>query len=51
VIVKTAPEAFEVRAVAVGPRAGASTGIQAGVRAGERVVVDGAMSVLLAAGG
>ena len=51
VIVKTAPESFEVRSVAVGPKAGGSTGIQAGVRAGERVVVDGAMAVLLAAGG
>ena len=51
VIVKTAPEAFEVRTVAVGPKAGGSIGIQAGVRAGERVVVDGAMAVLLAAGG
>lgn len=51
VIVKTAPEAFEVRSVAVGPKAGGSIGIQAGVRAGERVVVDGAMAVLLAAGG
>ena len=51
VIVKTAPEVFEVRSVAVGPKAGGSIGIQAGVRAGERVVVDGAMSVLLAAGG
>jgi cobalt-zinc-cadmium efflux system membrane fusion protein len=51
VIVKTAPEAFEVRSVAVGPKAGGSIGIQTGVRAGERVVVEGAMSVLLAAGG
>ena len=51
VIVKTGPEAFEVRSVAVGPKAGGSIGIQAGVRAGERVVVDGAMAVLLAAGG
>lgn len=51
VIVKTAPETFEVRTVTVGPRAAGSIGIHAGVRAGERVVVDGAMAVLLAAGG
>jgi len=51
IIVKTAPEVFEVRSVAAGPKAGGSIGIQAGVRAGERVVVDGAMAVLLAAGG
>ncbi|MCC6553987.1 MAG: HlyD family secretion protein, partial [Polyangiaceae bacterium] len=51
VIVKTAPETFEVRPVRLGPRAGASVGIAAGVRPGERVVVEGAMAVLLAAGG
>jgi cobalt-zinc-cadmium efflux system membrane fusion protein len=51
VVVKTGPEAFEVRAVAVGPRAAGSVGITAGVRAGERVVVEGAMTALMAAGG
>jgi membrane fusion protein, heavy metal efflux system len=51
VVVKTGPETFEIRAVAVGPKSGGAVGITAGIRAGERVVVDGAMSVLLAAGG
>ncbi|WP_437968634.1 efflux RND transporter periplasmic adaptor subunit [Sorangium sp. So ce260] len=51
VVVKTGPETFELRAVAVGPRSAGAVGIMAGVAAGERVVVEGAMAVLLAAGG
>lgn len=51
IIVKTGPETFEVRRVALGPRSAGAAGISAGVRAGERVVVDGAMAVLMAAGG
>jgi membrane fusion protein, heavy metal efflux system len=51
VVVKTGPETFEVRAVALGPRAAGSVGITSGIRAGERVVVEGAMTVLMAAGG
>jgi RND family efflux transporter MFP subunit len=51
VIVKKGPEVFEVRSVAVGPRAAGSIGVTAGLRAGERVVVEGAMTVLMAAGG
>ena len=51
VVVKTGPETFEVRAVAVGPRAAGSLGVTSGIRAGERVVVEGAMTVLMAAGG
>jgi membrane fusion protein, heavy metal efflux system len=51
VVVKTGPETFEVRAVAVGPRAAGSVGVASGVRTGERVVVEGAMTVLMAAGG
>lgn len=51
VVVKTGPETFETRTVAVGARSAGVVGITAGIRAGERVVVDGAMSVLLAAGG
>jgi len=51
VVVKTGPETFEVRAVAVGPRAAGSVGVTSGIRAGERVVVEGAMTVLMAAGG
>ncbi|WP_437656788.1 efflux RND transporter periplasmic adaptor subunit [Sorangium sp. So ce1182] len=51
VIVKTGPETFELRTVTVGPKSGGHIGITAGVAAGERVVVDAAMSVLLAAGG
>lgn len=51
VVVKTGPEAFEVRPVAVGPRAAGSVGVTAGIQAGERVVVEGAMTVLMAAGG
>jgi membrane fusion protein, heavy metal efflux system len=50
-VVKTGPETFEMRSVAVGPRSAGVVGITAGIRAGERVVADGAMSVLLAAGG
>ncbi|XYH94703.1 efflux RND transporter periplasmic adaptor subunit [Sorangium sp. So ce1128] len=51
VVVKTGPETFELRTVTVGPKSGGHIGITAGVAAGERVVVDAAMSVLLAAGG
>ncbi|WP_437733257.1 efflux RND transporter periplasmic adaptor subunit [Sorangium sp. So ce1335] len=51
VVVKTGPETFELRGVAVGPKSAGAIGITAGVAAGERVVVDGAMAVLLAAGG
>ncbi|MCK6586849.1 MAG: efflux RND transporter periplasmic adaptor subunit [Polyangiaceae bacterium] len=51
VAVKTGPETFEVRPVAVGPRAAGSVGIASGIRPGERVVVEGAMTVLMAAGG
>jgi RND family efflux transporter MFP subunit len=51
VAVKTGPETFEVRPVAVGPRGAGSVGITSGVRAGERVVIEGAMTVLMAAGG
>ncbi|WP_437656552.1 efflux RND transporter periplasmic adaptor subunit [Sorangium sp. So ce1182] len=51
IVVKTGPETFELRAVAIGPKAVGAIGITAGVAAGERVVVDGAMAVLLAAGG
>jgi cobalt-zinc-cadmium efflux system membrane fusion protein len=51
VIVKTGPETFEVRTVMVGPRSGGAVGITAGVQPSERVVVEGAMAVLLAAGG
>lgn len=51
VAVKTGPETFEVRAVAVGPRGAGSVGITSGIRPGERVVVEGAMTVLMAAGG
>ena len=51
VVVKTGPETFELRAIAVGPKSAGAVGITAGVSAGERVVVDGAMAVVLAAGG
>ena len=51
VVVKTGPESFEIRAVAPGPKSAGAVGITAGIRAGERVVTEGAMSVLLAAGG
>lgn len=50
VVVKTGPETFELRAVALGPRSAGSVGIASGVRAGERVVVEGAIAVLMAAG-
>lgn len=50
-IVKTGPETFEVRKVALGARSAGLVGIAAGVQAGERVVVDGAMAVLMASGG
>jgi RND family efflux transporter MFP subunit len=51
VVVKTGPETFEVRPVALGPRTAASIGITAGIHPGERVVVEAAMTVIMAAGG
>jgi cobalt-zinc-cadmium efflux system membrane fusion protein len=49
VVVKTGPETFALRGVRIGPRNAATVGVVSGLRAGERVVVEGASSVLLAA--
>ena len=51
VVVKTGPETFQVRPVVVGPKAAGAVGLSAGVRSGERVVIEGGTIVLLAAGG
>ena len=40
--IKTAPERFEPRVVTVAPLDGASVAVTAGLKAGERVVTDGA---------
>lgn len=50
VVVKTGAEAFEVRPVALGAKAAGQAGIDSGLEPGERVVTEGASSVLLAAG-
>jgi cobalt-zinc-cadmium efflux system membrane fusion protein len=49
VVVKTGAETFEVRGVRPGPRNAALVGIEHGLQPGERVVVEAASSVLLAA--
>jgi cobalt-zinc-cadmium efflux system membrane fusion protein len=49
VVVKTGPETFGVRGVRVGPRNASMVGVLSGLEPGERVVVEGASSVLLAA--
>ncbi|TAK30818.1 MAG: efflux RND transporter periplasmic adaptor subunit [Myxococcaceae bacterium] len=49
VVVKTGPETFAVRGVRVGPRNASMVGVLSGLEPGERVVVEGASSVLLAA--
>ena len=49
VVVKTGPETFVVRGVRVGPRNASMVGVLSGLEPGERVVVEGASSVLLAA--
>ncbi len=48
VIVKTGPETFVVRAVRVGPRNAGVVGVLSGLEPGERVVTEGASSVMLA---
>jgi cobalt-zinc-cadmium efflux system membrane fusion protein len=49
VVVKTGPETFAVRGVRVGPRNASMAGALSGLQVGERVVVEGGSSVLLAA--
>lgn len=49
VVVKTGPETFAVRGVRVGPRNASVVGVLSGLQPGERVVVEGASSVLLSA--
>ncbi len=49
VYVQVEGEAFEERAVRIGPRSGAVVGIASGVKAGERVVTHGANVIRLAA--
>lgn len=49
VVVRTGPETFVIRGVRVGPRNASSVGVLSGLEHGERVVTEGASSVLLAA--
>jgi multidrug efflux pump subunit AcrA (membrane-fusion protein) len=49
VFVKVGPEAFQFRAVTIGPRSGDRIGIARGVSAGERVVVAGGAPLLATA--